>query len=432
LQQQTVAINVKDFGAVGNGAADDSLAVGKAIEKAPDGSTIYFPKGAYFIQNEIRITKRNSLRFTGEGDASVIKSRGGKGPRIFVFLGCEDIVIERLAFDLNGVTHFGGVGFYCSKRIRIKDNHFYDSKPQPTNGYDRYPFVFGVNQKCSEDIWITNNLIESLQIEVDQVRRVHIVGNRVIRPEHTTGIGWFSQIENGRAEDIVIRDNVVVDPIKFGINITLDGRRDGSRIRRVVIASNTVICRTRYPRTAAIMIGSRPEEKVRAKGVTWRGCRIEDNTVWYAADLPQPADMPGIRVCTATNTEKMTEMIVKGNQVIGNGKLHAWGIETAYLKDSVVSGNTVSGSLNGILMRDEVARNVFSNNRVTNVEAIAFALRGSHGGNRLAGNLCFGATETPLDTMGSQTNDSIETPPVLKAVQVKGGETTVQKAKIIE
>ncbi len=40
-------INVKDFGAVGNGTTDDTAAIQAAITAAPAGAAIYFPKGSY-------------------------------------------------------------------------------------------------------------------------------------------------------------------------------------------------------------------------------------------------------------------------------------------------------------------------------------------------------------------------------------------------
>jgi hypothetical protein len=40
-------INVKDFGATGNGTTDDTAAIQAAITAAPAGAAIYFPKGSY-------------------------------------------------------------------------------------------------------------------------------------------------------------------------------------------------------------------------------------------------------------------------------------------------------------------------------------------------------------------------------------------------
>ena len=40
-------IDVRTYGAIPNDSVDDSLAIQKAIDAAPDNSTIYFPRGTY-------------------------------------------------------------------------------------------------------------------------------------------------------------------------------------------------------------------------------------------------------------------------------------------------------------------------------------------------------------------------------------------------
>jgi hypothetical protein len=42
-------VNVKDFGAVGNGTTNDQPAIQSAINAAPAGAIIYFPEGTYFL-----------------------------------------------------------------------------------------------------------------------------------------------------------------------------------------------------------------------------------------------------------------------------------------------------------------------------------------------------------------------------------------------
>jgi len=42
-------INVKDFGAKGDGVTDDSISIVSAIEQSEKGSTIFFPEGTYLL-----------------------------------------------------------------------------------------------------------------------------------------------------------------------------------------------------------------------------------------------------------------------------------------------------------------------------------------------------------------------------------------------
>ena len=46
---ESAAINVRDFGAVGDGVTDDTMAVQTAINCLPRGGRLYFPKGTYLV-----------------------------------------------------------------------------------------------------------------------------------------------------------------------------------------------------------------------------------------------------------------------------------------------------------------------------------------------------------------------------------------------
>ena len=48
-KSETAAINVRDFGAIGDGVTDDTMAVQSAINCLPKGARLYFPKGTYLV-----------------------------------------------------------------------------------------------------------------------------------------------------------------------------------------------------------------------------------------------------------------------------------------------------------------------------------------------------------------------------------------------
>jgi hypothetical protein len=61
------AISVKDFGAVGDGTADDTAAIQDAIDSFASGQgTIYFPKGRYLITSTVTIDQ-DRINLVGEG-----------------------------------------------------------------------------------------------------------------------------------------------------------------------------------------------------------------------------------------------------------------------------------------------------------------------------------------------------------------------------
>lgn len=63
-------INVRDFGATGNGVTDDSAAIRSAITACAERSTLHFPIGTYLVSqdgaNPWCLNKKASMRFTGE------------------------------------------------------------------------------------------------------------------------------------------------------------------------------------------------------------------------------------------------------------------------------------------------------------------------------------------------------------------------------
>lgn len=66
-------INVKDYGAVGDGSHDDTVAVQEAVDAVPaTGGTVYFPNGVYKISSAISSSKPY-LRLVGDGDGSIIE-----------------------------------------------------------------------------------------------------------------------------------------------------------------------------------------------------------------------------------------------------------------------------------------------------------------------------------------------------------------------
>jgi hypothetical protein len=61
-------VSVKDFGAVGDGVADDTAAIQDAIDAFPNGVTVYFPRGTYRVTAQIVVNTKIAL--LGDGIAS--------------------------------------------------------------------------------------------------------------------------------------------------------------------------------------------------------------------------------------------------------------------------------------------------------------------------------------------------------------------------
>jgi len=61
-------VSVKDFGAIGNGVADDTVAVQNAIAAVNSGGSVYFPRGTYKVTSQIVVPSKVLLY--GEGIAT--------------------------------------------------------------------------------------------------------------------------------------------------------------------------------------------------------------------------------------------------------------------------------------------------------------------------------------------------------------------------
>lgn len=68
-------VSVKDFGAVGDGVADDTAAIQAALDAAPEGSAVYFPNGTYIISSALIVDK--AITLYGDGPGKWIDSLGG-------------------------------------------------------------------------------------------------------------------------------------------------------------------------------------------------------------------------------------------------------------------------------------------------------------------------------------------------------------------
>lgn len=103
------AVNVRDFGATGNGSADDANAIIAALDKlGANGGILYFPSGTYMVGKAIPL--RAGVHYLGESSkASVLKATAGSWDNIFGYgypttaqMSVQNnFIIENLTIDGN-------------------------------------------------------------------------------------------------------------------------------------------------------------------------------------------------------------------------------------------------------------------------------------------------------------------------------------------
>ena len=114
-------VSVKDFGAVGDGVANDTAAIQAAINNSPAGSTIYFPVGTYAITNTLTVNSDVSLIGSSETGSVIVATFASAGTDLLV-IGPVDqtrvgVAIKNLSFQFknSNVRHVISTIAYTSK-----------------------------------------------------------------------------------------------------------------------------------------------------------------------------------------------------------------------------------------------------------------------------------------------------------------------------
>jgi parallel beta-helix repeat protein len=132
-QFQINAINVRSWGAVGNGVADDTAAIQTA---AATGRSLYFPAGTYRI-NDSGIALQSGCTYSGDGKNSVILYYERPQPSTIGFpfyaWGKTGVGVSGLHFKAEGagamtIAYNAGVNFYDSSSCSVTKCFFSDWK----------------------------------------------------------------------------------------------------------------------------------------------------------------------------------------------------------------------------------------------------------------------------------------------------------------
>lgn len=124
--------NIKNFGVVGDGVADDTVAIQAVFDTLTTfgGGEIHFPKGRYKITSAITVTNKYFFKISGIGEASIISNENNTSS--FIFTDCQRFNIDNIKIEGSGTTH--GVGSIQLHGIEFINSH---------NGRITSLFVFG-------------------------------------------------------------------------------------------------------------------------------------------------------------------------------------------------------------------------------------------------------------------------------------------------
>jgi Pectate lyase superfamily protein/Fibronectin type III domain len=419
LSSPTV-IDMKRAGVRGDGLADDSARIQAIIEQAPNNTRFYFPAGTYRIASVV-IANRSGLELYGDGGASILQWSGAGLPRsetpMMTFSGVSDLLIRDLAFDNRSIPAFGGVVFYSTKRVEIKNTSFTDSRPRPSSHKDRYGFVFAHGSSPHQDLKIHDNVITNLQLEVDHAERVEIRNNTVTRGTQTAGIGLFTVNSGALMHDYLIDGNLVIDPEPpaSGIAVHLDPPTDNrSSFRRIRIANNSIVFKTAG--TMGISIGT-PYVPAKTLGNVFEDVAIEGNLIRVHSSAPGSGEL--VRVLS-NGSFVFSRLVVRGNVLLAHGRLAPTVDSTAqirYAQEAVIASNSLRRAVNGLIV---VApeRTQITDNAIEAVSGPAYSYSWSRGGNVVRSNYFFGTVSNPVAYQKApQSTDVMQTPTMRAAAK---------------
>lgn len=225
--QANDAINVKDYGAVGDGVRDDTASIQLAVDTAKEQNAgeVYFPKGTYITIAPINLP--SDIRLTGVAQASTIKTTmTGDGQAIFEADGVSKVEIENLVFEAAGNKIYA-TKFLGSVNIQLIDNvtrgcamALFAPKPAEEKVY------------C-DDVLIKNNTINGADkkmnpIVTEDVNNGIITGN--IISNFVDGIRMYNNDES--IYNFVCSENV--------INYISGCSIEADNLERLTIGNNTV------------------------------------------------------------------------------------------------------------------------------------------------------------------------------------------------
>ena len=221
-------LNVKDFGAVGDGVTDDSQAFIDAVNSVENKTCIVIPDGTYVIDNTVNITKSN-IYFMGASKASVIT--GTANPVFKVGNGSTRI----------DNVHFANFTVNISANNTVFDMHYaFNTLIENIKLTNCYTFAnYGAGTDVSLNIWsVIRNCIGRVRYRFCAVTAktngVNIENCQINSEEEYNAI--FLRV-NGTTDTIVLRNNLVQ---RFAQFILLDVPDNNGVIQNVFVSQNIV------------------------------------------------------------------------------------------------------------------------------------------------------------------------------------------------
>lgn len=384
-------VSVKDFGAVGDGVADDTAAIQAAVNAA---GGVYFPEGTYLVSAQINVSSNNSLY--GNGDA-VIAPYGAYNGTCFRGDNVSNVRFDGLRFDgFNSTISIG-----TSSDIYITKCWFLNSTGTG----------LGVISGSSR-VWISENYVDNsvgMGMALHGVTEV-MIANNTIKDTGDNGIA-VRALTAGSSKNIVIEGNTIYNAGKCGIKVTTETTTTpGMIIDTASIIGNTIYGWGAVVYEACISVAGRTNTD-RSKNITVSGNSL--------VGVGNPGEGVYINFSQCNYVSITGNTAVGGCQrsgIIGSGTNYASVSGNVVEKAGLDVGGTATNDRAGIALVNTFYSS-FSNNTVVDVGSVTEPYPGiiitRSRYNSITGNTCvaptaatmsYGIDENPAGALSEESN----------------------------
>jgi hypothetical protein len=218
-------INVKDFGATGNGSTDDTSAIQAAINATPYGGTLYIPAGRYkLIGSGATILSRNTpINIFGDGMASTVLAAANTVPNTRDWL-TFDATATGLGWSVRGLCFGDGASLFGRHHIRFT-----------TSG------GFAYNIVIADNFFVENPNGHNIKAESGAIAFSQIIRNNL------ASINLISPGDNVAIQDNIItsvnsvsqRYGIFANPVAGAADLRIVGNVLATRNGAIVLDSGT-------------------------------------------------------------------------------------------------------------------------------------------------------------------------------------------------
>lgn len=350
-------LNVKAFGATGDGTTNDVGAIQAAIDSAntSGGGIVFVPAGTYIIAS--KLVMKSNVALVGIGPASSIKGVFSSGRQALMdndwVNGSENCSLRNIQFDRTGANAQHGLLFNKLTNF-LADGLSIVGTSSVTSGALAISGIGPRTDLLSENLRIVNCYFEGADnfgIQLGFVLNA-VVANCQFKDCFREVIGVEPEGAGQSAENVSIIGNQITTPSTGGGTFTgviVVTETSGGTIKDVSIVGNTIQNTT--------IIASNLQPGIMVLGAA--SVIVSGNTV---------RDANGVGIQLGSAGQGPTDCIVSGNTIINsnagnNPRTEDVGIRLRDATDCQVSNNRVSGANVAIGIEEQLGAN---RNRVFN------------------------------------------------------------------